>query len=103
MSSRDFSKKQFGQHSTDPNKPMFQRMLDGELYIAKDAKCQKEMETTKKWMARFNVSIGLEPAERLALLKERIGTVADGVELFPPFFIDYGWNYGILDWVLPLS
>jgi hypothetical protein len=85
---------EYGQHSKDPTKPMIQRMLDGELYLASDPECDKQMEMCKKWMSRLNsTGIGLPPQERRALVAERVN-IGPGTQVHPPFFCDYGECYG---------
>jgi hypothetical protein len=86
---------EYGQHSKDPAKPMIQRMLDGDLYLASDPECDRQMEMCKKWMSRLNsTGIGLPPQERRALVAERVN-IGAGTQLFPPFYCDYGGCCGI--------
>jgi maltose O-acetyltransferase len=70
-------------------------MLDGELYLASDPECDRQMEMCKKWMSRLNsTGIGLPPQERRALVAERVN-IGAGTQLFPPFYCDYGGCCGI--------
>jgi maltose O-acetyltransferase len=65
------------------------KMLSGELYRPNDPEIQAELAAAARWLARYNVS---PPAERPALLRERLGSVGRGAEIRPPFFCDYGFN-----------
>jgi maltose O-acetyltransferase len=65
------------------------KMLAGELYRPSDPEIQADLAATARWLARYNVSL---PAERPALLRERLGSVGQGAEIRPPFFCDYGFN-----------
>jgi maltose O-acetyltransferase len=65
------------------------KMLSGELYRPSDPEIQADLAATAHWLARYNVSL---PAERPALLRERLGSVGQGAEIRPPFFCDYGFN-----------
>jgi maltose O-acetyltransferase len=65
------------------------KMLSGELYRPSDPRIQADLAATARWLARYNVSL---PAERPALLQERLGSVGQGAEIRPPFFCDYGFN-----------
>jgi maltose O-acetyltransferase len=65
------------------------KMLSGELYRPSDPQIQADLAATARWLARYNVSL---PAERPALLQERLGSVGQGAEIRPPFFCDYGFN-----------
>lgn len=63
------------------------KMLAGQLYDAGDATLRAERDAAEAWMARYNAAA----AEiRLALLRERLASVGDGVEIRPPFHCDYG-------------
>lgn len=74
-----------------PQTPM-QRMLAGELYRADDAQIQAAQADTRDWLVRYNAALRMAPAQRHALLLERLGAVGDGSEIRPPFHCDYGFN-----------
>jgi maltose O-acetyltransferase len=65
------------------------RMLAGELYRPNDPDIQAELAATATWLAHYNTSL---PADRPAVLRQRLGTVGRGAEIRPPFFCDYGFN-----------
>ena len=67
-------------------------MLAGEPYLASAPEIQADQAATKKWLVRYNGSLGLPVDERLALLVERLGEVGSGVVIRPPFHCDYGFN-----------
>jgi len=64
-------------------------MLAGELYDPRDPELQAELAATAAWLGRYNASL---PADRPALLRERLGSVGEGVQIRAPFFCDYGFN-----------
>ena len=69
-----------------------QKMLAGELYRSDDPEIQADAAATQAWLARFNASLGGSPAERRALLVERLGEAGPGAVIRPPFHCDYGFN-----------
>jgi maltose O-acetyltransferase len=69
-----------------------QKMLAGERYDSTAADIQAELEATHRWLARYNASLGLPPAERRKLLEERLAHVGEGAMIRPPFHCDYGYN-----------
>jgi len=69
-----------------------QKMLSGELYWAGDPEIQVDAAATNAWLTRFNASLTASPAERRALLMERLAQVGEGAVIRPPFFCDYGFN-----------
>ena len=70
-------------------------MLAGLLYRPDDAALQAEQEAAKAWMAAYNAALAASPAERRALLRQRLGSVGEGAVIRPPFFCDYGFNIRI--------
>lgn len=69
-----------------------QKMLAGEPYHANDPEIIADQAAAAEWMHRFNTSRTLPPAERDALLRERLGHVGEGSVIRPPFHCDYGYN-----------
>ncbi|WP_419897695.1 sugar O-acetyltransferase [Roseomonas sp. USHLN139] len=76
---------------TDPRSQK-QRMLAGDLYVAEGPEIAADNARASGWMERYNAARCASAAERLALLREIMGAVGDGVTIRPPFFIDYGYN-----------
>jgi maltose O-acetyltransferase len=74
-----------------------QKMLAGEPYRPGDPELQAEMAATKAWLVRFNAAAALPPAERRAILAERLGLVGKGAVIRPPFHCDYGFNIRLGD------
>jgi maltose O-acetyltransferase len=82
------------------NDPAFERMtrsekdkmLAGEMYRPGAPEIQAEQAATKKWLIRYNASLGLSAAERRILLAERFAEVGEGAVVRPPFHCDYGFN-----------
>jgi maltose O-acetyltransferase len=68
------------------------KMLAGELYRPADPEIQANQAATKKWLVRYNGSLGLSAAERRVLLAERFAEVGAGAVVRPPFHCDYGFN-----------
>ena len=68
------------------------KMLAGELYDASAPEIQAELAATHRWLARYNAALDMAPAERLALLRERLAAVGNGAVIRPPFHCDYGFN-----------
>ncbi|MBB3846280.1 sugar O-acetyltransferase [Xanthomonas arboricola pv. zantedeschiae] len=69
-----------------------QKMLAGELYNAADTELQADQAAAADWMARYNASAAQPPAQRHALLVERLADVGEGAVIRPPFHCDYGYN-----------
>ena len=67
-------------------------MLAGEPYHASDPEIVADQTAAADWMQRFNNSRALSPAERDALLRERLASVGEGSVIRPPFHCDYGYN-----------
>ncbi|WP_126968694.1 sugar O-acetyltransferase [Xanthomonas arboricola] len=69
-----------------------QKMLAGELYNAADTELQADQAAAADWMARYNASAAQPPAQRHALLVERLAEVGEGAVIRTPFHCDYGYN-----------
>jgi maltose O-acetyltransferase len=68
-----------------------EKMLAGELYVA-DAELVADQQRAAEWMDRYNAARARSPAERHALLAQRLASVGEGATIRPPFYCDYGWN-----------
>jgi maltose O-acetyltransferase len=68
------------------------RMLAGELYDASAPELQAELAAAHEWLARYNATLAMDPAERRGLLLERLASVGEGAVVRPPFHCDYGFN-----------
>ncbi|WP_159993874.1 sugar O-acetyltransferase [Roseomonas sp. 18066] len=69
-----------------------EKMLAGELYIAEGAEIAADNARASAWMERYNAARCASADDRLALLREIMGAVGEGVNIRPPFFVDYGYN-----------
>jgi maltose O-acetyltransferase len=72
-----------------------EKMLAGELYDASDPEIQRELAAATAWLVRYNEALGRPPAERRALLAERLAFVGEGADIRPPFHCDYGSNISL--------
>ncbi len=72
-----------------------QKMLAGELYNAGDTELVADRDAAAAWMTRYNASLAASAADRLAMLREQLADVGDGVEIRPPFHCDYGGNISV--------
>jgi maltose O-acetyltransferase len=69
-----------------------QKMLAGQPYCASDPELAADQLAAAKWMQRFNNSAAASPADREALLRQRLAAVGAGSMIRPPFYCDYGFN-----------
>ena len=76
-----------------------QRMLAGALYRADDPELAALSARASAWCGRYNGSLAATVAQRETLLREIAGSVGAGVNVRPPFFIDYGFNLTLGDGV----
>lgn len=66
------------------------RMLTGELYIAKDSELAKMNRRNRKLIYDFNHSKFDEQGKREQIIKELLGKTGKSVHFEPPFRCDYG-------------
>ncbi|HET9148902.1 MAG TPA: sugar O-acetyltransferase [Alphaproteobacteria bacterium] len=66
-------------------------MRAGELYDPDDPRLVADRAKAGAWLTRFNTT-AVPERERVALLREILGAVGDGVVVRPPFHFDYGYN-----------
>ena len=71
------------------------KMLAGEMYDPTDPVLQADIAATHRWLARYNAALAMDPAERHALLVERLAAVGEGAVIRPPFHCDYGYNISL--------
>jgi maltose O-acetyltransferase len=72
-----------------------QKMLAGELYRPTDPELVADAAATRAWLVRYNRSLDASPAERHALLAERLAAVGADAFVQPPFHCDYGFNISL--------
>jgi maltose O-acetyltransferase len=71
------------------------KMLAGEPYDPAAAEIQADLAVTQRWLARYNATLDMDPAQRRELLVERFAAVGDGAVVRPPFHCDYGFNISL--------
>jgi maltose O-acetyltransferase len=71
------------------------KMLAGEPYDPAAAEIQADLAATQRWLARYNATLDMDPAQRRELLVERFAAVGDGAVVRPPFHCDYGFNISL--------
>jgi len=74
-------------------RPMRERMLAGDLYIADDdPQIAADHVRAMRLLEEFNRSAPDSPAERERLLRQLLGTLGEGSVIRPPFYCDYGYQ-----------
>ncbi len=71
-------------------RPMWKRMLAGDLYIADDPVLAEAHQRAMALVEAFNRSPASEQGERRRLLTELLGSYGEGSEVRPPLYCDYG-------------
>src|SRR5215217_2037629 len=69
---------------------MRERMLAGDPYIADDPEIGEQSSAALDLMAAYNATTVRQGPLRRQLLTELLGSVGEGTEIRPPFFVDYG-------------
>jgi maltose O-acetyltransferase len=67
-----------------------ERMLAGEFYDSRDPELLAQAQWARALLAQFNGSPSTDADRRLALLRQLLGGVGEGVWIEPPFFCDFG-------------
>lgn len=85
-----------GPVTPDPDtRSMRERMLAGDPYIADDPELGEASSRSLDLMAAYNASSVRQGPLRRRLLEELLGSIGEGTEIRPPFFVDYGSNITI--------
>lgn len=71
-------------------RPMRDRMLAGDWYLADDAELRARSLQALTLVEAYNRTPASEPERRRVLLAELLGSLGDGTEIRPPFYCDYG-------------
>jgi maltose O-acetyltransferase len=74
---------------------MKERMLRGELYIADDEDLAADFRRAQEILERYNGSAFAEQDLRDRLLHELLAECGDGVQIRPPFHLEYGTRVSI--------
>jgi len=75
-----------------PALSMKQRMLAGEPYLAADEELGELNAAAQDLADAYNATGSRDGAARRRILGELLGEVGEGVEIRPPFRVDYGFN-----------
>ncbi|WP_091153776.1 sugar O-acetyltransferase [Geodermatophilus africanus] len=75
--------------AADP-RTMRERMLAGDLYIADDPELGEASTRALDLADAYNSTTVRQGPLRRRLLEELLGSVGEGTEIRPPFFVDYG-------------
>jgi maltose O-acetyltransferase len=79
----------------DDTRSMRERMLAGDLYIADDPELGEHGSAALDLMTAYNATTVRQGPLRRQLLEQLVGSVGEGTEIRPPFFVDYGSNIRI--------
>jgi maltose O-acetyltransferase len=69
-----------------------QKMLSGELYLAKDPELATENKRASRLLRMYNATTEEQQEQRRQILQELFGKVGNKVSIVPPFHCDYGSN-----------
>jgi maltose O-acetyltransferase len=69
-----------------------ERMLAGDLYLADDPQLIQESRRAEGLAKEYNESSPLDPAGRLRILADLLGSLGAETEIRPPLYCDYGFN-----------
>ena len=72
------------------SRSMRERMLAGDLYIADDPELAEQNSAALDLMSAYNATSVRQGPLRRRLLEELLGSVGEGTEIRPPFYVDYG-------------
>ncbi|WP_437480347.1 sugar O-acetyltransferase [Sorangium sp. So ce1014] len=74
----------------DDTRSMRERMLAGDLYIAGDPEIAEQSAAALDLMAAYNATSVRQRPLRRRLLEQLLGSIGEGTEIRPPFYVDYG-------------
>ncbi|WP_434042735.1 sugar O-acetyltransferase [Sorangium cellulosum] len=74
----------------DDTRSMRERMLAGDPYIADDPEIAERSAAALDLMAAYNATSVRQRPLRRRLLEQLLGSVGEGTEIRPPFYVDYG-------------
>jgi maltose O-acetyltransferase len=72
-----------------------ERMLAGDLYLADDPQLVQESRRAEALTNEYNESSPFDPARRMRILGDLLGSIGEETEIRPPFYCDYGRNVHI--------
>ncbi|WP_437731830.1 sugar O-acetyltransferase [Sorangium sp. So ce1335] len=74
----------------DDPRSMRERMLAGDPYIADDPEIAERSAAALDLMAAYNATSVRQRPLRRRLLEQLLGSIGEGTEIRPPFYVDYG-------------
>ncbi|KYF69507.1 sugar O-acetyltransferase [Sorangium cellulosum] len=74
----------------DDTRSMRERMLAGDPYIADDPEIAERSAAALDLAAAYNATSVRQRPLRRRLLEQLLGSVGEGTEIRPPFYVDYG-------------
>ncbi|WP_104984760.1 sugar O-acetyltransferase [Sorangium cellulosum] len=74
----------------DDTRSMRERMLAGDPYIADDPEIAEQSAAALDLMAAYNATSVRQRPLRRRLLEQLLGSIGEGTEIRPPFYVDYG-------------
>lgn len=74
-----------------------QKMLAGELYLARDQELGRENKRARRLLRTYNSTTEEESQRRQEILQELFSKVGNQIEIVPPFHCDYGANIYVGD------
>jgi maltose O-acetyltransferase len=72
-----------------------ERMVAGDLYLADDPQLVQESRRAEALTKEYNESSPFDPARRMRILGDLLGSIGEETEIRPPFYCDYGFNIHI--------
>lgn len=67
-----------------------ERMVAGDLYLADDPQLVQASRRAEALAKEYNESSPLDPARRMRILGDLLGSIGEETEIRPPFYCDYG-------------
>jgi maltose O-acetyltransferase len=72
-----------------------ERMVAGDLYLADDPQLVQESRRAEALTKEYNESSPFDPARRMRILGDLLGSIGEETEIRPPFHCDYGFHIHI--------
>jgi maltose O-acetyltransferase len=72
-----------------------ERMVAGDLYLADDPQLVQESRRAEALTKEYNESSPLDPARRMRILGDLLGSIGEETEIRPPLYCDYGFHIHI--------
>jgi maltose O-acetyltransferase len=72
-----------------------ERMVAGDAYLADDPQLVQESRRAEALTKEYNESSPFDPARRMRILGDLLGSIGEQTEIRPPFYCDYGFHIHI--------